>query len=53
MSIPGDKFTADDNDAGDRVSGMSMDAFFMAVRLKLSAAVSDFDGRINRRFGLK
>jgi hypothetical protein len=36
-----------------RVCGVSMDTLFMAVRMKLSAAVSDFGGQSYCRFGLK
>jgi hypothetical protein len=50
----GDKFIAGDNNVGDSgVWGGLWTRLFMAVRMKLLAAVSDFGGQSNCRFGLK
>jgi hypothetical protein len=41
----GDKCIAGDNGAGDYGVWFVYTRFFMAIRIKLSAAMSDFDGR--------
>jgi hypothetical protein len=50
----GDKFMAGDNDTCEKgVWGVYGMRLFMAVRMELYAAVSDFGGRRYRRVGLK